>query len=170
MVTLEHIKKMSYQEKDWLQDELWNLIATNNIKEVQNFLTDFRPKDVFCDANFDFEQEAMINAPLTLYQACIAYEKTQDWTLLEFLLSLGLQANDTDGENNVLQYYIKLGGNNAEVIHFLLQKGASFETIGQSGWNTFTNVHTISKQIHYDYLPNLEQICRQGHKSITMGN
>lgn len=139
MVTLEHIKKMSYQEKDWLQDELWNLIATNNIKEVKNFLKDFRPKDVFCDANFDFEQEAMINAPLTLYQACIAYEKTQDWTLLEFLLSLGLQANDTDGENNVLQYYIKLGRNNPEVIHFLLQKGASFETIGQgkeaSGWN-----------------------------------
>lgn len=40
----------------------------------------------------------MFNSALSLYQACLAYEKTKNFDMLNFLLSYGLKASDSDGE------------------------------------------------------------------------
>lgn len=98
MINLEYIKKMSFEEKDSLQKELWHLISSNNIKEIRNFLKDFKLEDIFYENSFDFEEEPMFNSALSLYQACLAYEKTKNFDMLNFLLSYGLKASDSDGE------------------------------------------------------------------------
>lgn len=145
MINLEYIKKMSFEEKDSLQKELWHLISSNNIKETRNFLKDFKLEDIFYENSFDFEEEPMFNSALSLYQACLAYEKTKNFDMLNFLLSYGLKASDSDGENNVLQYCIKFGGSDVNLIGFLLDKKASFESLGKDGWSIIHNCANYQK-------------------------
>lgn len=51
MLNAKYIKKMSHSEKDWLQEELWRLVSSNNIPEVERFLRDFGHKQSFVEPN-----------------------------------------------------------------------------------------------------------------------
>lgn len=135
-MTLEEIKRLSHREKDDLQNELWEIIKANNLSELKKFLQYFNDvQQLFYSPNFDNEEEPIFNAAITLRNACLVCDRTKDFQILELLLQYGLKANDDDGYNNALQYYVGAGGQDSHIISFLLERGAEFESYGKDGWN-----------------------------------
>ncbi|WP_416862555.1 ankyrin repeat domain-containing protein, partial [Helicobacter ganmani] len=129
------IKSLSHKDKDDLQNELWEIIKANDLSKLKQFLQYYDAQRFFYDPNFDDEEEPIFNAAITLRNACLVCDRTKDFQILEFLLQYGLKANDNDGWGNALQYYVDVGGQDSQIISFLLEREAEFEDYGRDGWN-----------------------------------
>jgi|InofroStandDraft_1065614.scaffolds.fasta_scaffold03854_4 hypothetical protein len=139
MKTLEEIKAIFRESEDEIKDKFWELIKSNNLEAVKEFLKDYPIPEIFFEKWFQnswtrkVQLEPFFPSPLVLAHAGLAYEKDKSFAMIEYFESLGLKADDQYDWWNALSGYIDWGGKNPKVIEYFLGKGATFETYTEYG-------------------------------------
>lgn len=140
MKTLEELKPIFYENQFEIKDKFGELIKSNNLEAVKEFLRDYPIPEIFFEKCFkakhntdDEELNPFFPSPFVLAHAGLAYEKDKNFAMIEYFESLGLKADDEDDWYNALSSYIDWGGKNPKVIEYFLGKGATFETYTEYG-------------------------------------
>lgn len=139
MKTLEELKAIFRESGDDIRDKFWELIKSNNLEAVKEFLKDYPIPEIFLEKWFqnrwtrEVKLEPFFPSPFVLAYAGLAYDKDKSFAMIEYFESLGLKADDQYNQWNALSGYIYWGGKNPKVIEYFLGKGATFETYTEYG-------------------------------------
>lgn len=138
MKTREEMEAMYNKKGPDLTEDLCDLVESNDIEGVKNFLKDYPVPEVFFAKWFDFWEKgnnihSFLNPAVVLGAAGIAYDKSGSFAMMEYLESLGLQADYQYLSHNALTSYISQGGKNPKTIEYFKSKGATFEIYNQFG-------------------------------------
>lgn len=138
MKTLEELKAIFRESGDDIRDKFWELIKSNNLEAVKEFLKDYPIPEIFLEKCFNryrrkVKLEPFFPSPFVLAYAGLAYNKDKSFAMIEYFESLGLKADDQYEHWNALSSYIVWGGKNPKVIEYFLGKGATFETYCEYG-------------------------------------
>ena len=138
MKTLEELKAIFRESGGDIKDKFWELIKSNNLEAVKEFLKDYPIPEIFFEKWFNIKRlgvklEPFFPSPFVLAYAGLAYDKDKSFAMIEYFESLGLKADDQHEHWNALSNYIVWGGKNPKVIEYFLGKGATFETYCEYG-------------------------------------
>lgn len=151
MKTLEELKAIFRESGDDIKDKFWELIKSNNLEAVKEFLKDYPIPEIFFEKCFQnswtrkVKLEPFFPSPFVLTHAGFAYNKDKSFAMIEYFESLGLKADDQYGCWNALSGYIHWGGKNPKVIEYFLGKGATFETYSEYGNTPLHNWASFGK-------------------------
>ena len=142
MKTLEEIKAMDRKQRNALQEELFALVLTNDIERVKAFLQEYPLQESFYEANIKdgTYKLFLFQVEYVLAEAAMAYEKYKDPAMIEFLQEWGLKIDyhTKRGENTLTDYIEQNGGEDENVIKYLVDKGLTCEKRDErkdhSGW------------------------------------
>ncbi|AAP76810.1 ankyrin repeat domain-containing protein [Helicobacter hepaticus] len=142
MKTLEEIKAMNMEQRNALQEELFALVLTNEIEKVKAFLQEYPLKESFYEENIKGQTGTypLFGVERVLAKAAVAYEKYKDPAMIEFLQEWGLKIDyhTKRGENTLTDYIEQNGGEDENVIKYLVDKGLTCEKRDErkdhSGW------------------------------------
>ena len=142
MKTLEEIKAMNMEQRNALQEELFALVLTNDIERVKAFLQEYPLQESFYEANIKdgTYKLFLFQVEYVLAEAAMAYEKYKDPAMIEFLQEWGLKIDyhTKRGENTLTDYIEQNGGEDENVIKYLVDKGLTCEKRDErkdhSGW------------------------------------
>ena len=131
MKTLEEIKAMNMEQRNALQEELFALVLTNEIEKVKAFLQEYPLKESFYEENIKGQTGTypLFGVERVLAKAAVAYEKYKDPAMIEFLQEWGLKIDyhTKRGENTLTDYIEQNGGEDENVIKYLVDKGLTCE-------------------------------------------
>lgn len=141
MKTLAEIKAMNMKQRNALQEELFALVLTNEIEKVKAFLQEYPLKESFYEEHIKGEYKyPLFDVERVLAKAAVAYEKYKDPAMIEFLQEWGLKIDfhTKRGENTLTDYIEQNGGEDENVIKYLVDKGLTCEKRDErkdhSGW------------------------------------
>ncbi|TLD88504.1 ankyrin repeat domain-containing protein [Helicobacter sp. MIT 03-1614] len=143
MKTLAEIKAMNMEQRNALQEELFALVLTNEIEKVKAFLQEYPLKESFYEEHIEDEDKDrfyLFQVERVLAKAAVAYEKYKDPAMIEFLQEWGLRIDfhTKRGENTLTDYIFENGGEDENVIKYLVDKGLTCEKRDErkdhSGW------------------------------------
>ncbi len=154
MKTKQEIKAMKLKQRNALQEELFALVLTNEIEKVKAFLQEYPLKESFYEENIkdeDKDRFYLFQVERVLAKAAVAYEKYKDPAMIEFLQEWGLKIDyhTKRGGNTLTDYIEQNGGEDENVIKYLVDKGLTCEKRDDSDGYGWTSMHRWARRNDY---------------------